>query len=376
MIYVLKIPQFKMPRLESNALKYGYSNARAKAMKGLLLKGGTLDEMIRVGTVEAMIELLHRTSYKNDLAAVPQTYSGSAMVESAASLNFARTIRKLIKITPKSDRSALQALLVRWDLMNLKTIMHAKKLKQSYESIQPHLLDVGGMDEEDFKRIMGADDTSLLREVRRTRLGEMMLATGTSQSQSKRQMRDKFVRALRSLDAFMQMESIVDGYIYLFIDDALSSCEGNEGTQIRKMLNLEIDAKNILIIERLKKHNASKDKVMSSLIKGGTMGELLLKKLIETKDLPGTYAIIKTKFPKLKLKDESKKMSLSELEIALEKSVAAQKTLAFHRAIMSIGVVMGFAFLKEEEISNLRKIAKGKEFNIPENEVREMLVAV
>jgi vacuolar-type H+-ATPase subunit C/Vma6 len=37
---------------------------------------------------------------------------------------------------------------------------------------------------------------------------------------------------------------------------------------------------------------------------------------------------------------------------------------------------VGFLLLKEEEINNLRKIAKGKEFRMSEEDVREMLVVV
>ena len=74
-------------KLESRAQRYGYSNARVKAMKGLLLKSSILDEMIRVGTVEAMVELLQRTGYKNDLAGTV-SYGGSSLIESGASKNF------------------------------------------------------------------------------------------------------------------------------------------------------------------------------------------------------------------------------------------------------------------------------------------------
>jgi V/A-type H+-transporting ATPase subunit C len=67
---------------------------------------------------------------------------------------------------------------------------------------------------------------------------------------------------------------------------------------------------------------------------------------------------------------------LTDLEIALEKSIAAQRLLAFHRSTLSVGVIIGFLLLKEEEMSNLRKIAKSKEFHVPEAEVRKMLVVV
>jgi V/A-type H+-transporting ATPase subunit C len=158
------------------------------------------------------------------------------------------------------------------------------------------------------------------------------------------------------------------------MDHALAEVGGSDVSQIRELLRREIDAKNVLIVERLKKHNTSKEKIIGSLIKGGTLGEPAIQKLIEAKDLHTVVNIIKPKFRQLELKAE--KLKLTDLEIALEKSIAAQRMLAFHTTVLSVGVIVGFLLLKEEEINNIRKIAKSKEFNIPESEVHEMLVVV
>ena len=65
---------------EIPSLKYGYSNARVKGMKGLLFKRDFLDELIKVGSVDSMIELLQRTHYKEELVALSVRYSGSELV--------------------------------------------------------------------------------------------------------------------------------------------------------------------------------------------------------------------------------------------------------------------------------------------------------
>ncbi|MFH0737031.1 MAG: V-type ATPase subunit [Candidatus Micrarchaeota archaeon] len=363
----------KLPRLESRALRYGYSNARVRAMKGLLLKSAALDEMIRVGTIEGMVELLQKTGYKNDLSEASAMYRGSTLIENAAARNFSRNVRKLLRLTPQGDRVAVQALLIRWDLMNLKTLMHAKRAKKTYEEVRPYLVEVGGLTDDDFKRIMKAESGVLMRELRRTELGQKMLSMGTGQLN--RQMKDAFTSALRSLDTFMQMETVIDAYTYMFMEHALAEVGGREIGSIRHTLKKEIDAKNIMIIERLKKHNVPRDKIMGSLIQGGTLGSALLLKVAEAKDLQAVITLVKPKFSALELRGEGKVL-LTDMEIALEKSLAAQKAVAFQQSMLSVGVMIGFLLLKEEETNNLRKIAKGKEFNIPEAEVRGMLVIV
>lgn len=359
-----------MLKLETRALKYGYSNARARAMKGLLLPQSFLEELIRVGTIDGMAELLQKTGYKNELAQASVSYSGSALIEAAAARNFAATVRKLIWLTPKSDQVALKALLIRWDLTNLKTLMHAKRLKKSYEDVKHYLFDVGGMDDEDFKRIMKADEGSIIKEIGRTEVGQKMLAIGTMEMT--KQSRESFANAMRNLDTFMQMETIIDAYIYMFMDRALAQVGGSDVTYIRNVIRKEIDAKNVMIIERLKRHNVPKERVLGSLLKGGTLDEQTITSIMEAKDIQGAVAVVKPKFHKLELKAE--KMSLTDLEIAFEKSIAAQKAVSFHRSVLSLGVIVGFLLLKEEETNNIRKIAKGKEFRMSEDEVRDMLV--
>jgi V/A-type H+-transporting ATPase subunit C len=348
----------KLPPLGGRAHKYGYSNARVKAMKGLILKPAILDEMIRVGNVEAMAELLQRTGYKSEIASASASYSGSMLIELAASRFFSKTARKLVRIAPASDREAINALLVRWDLMNIKTLLNARRLGKSYEDIRPFLFEVGGLDEDDFKRLLKAEN-SFHRELMKTGIGRKMGAVA-----------DEIGKGLRDDPS---LESAIDSLIYMFMDRTLEQVGGKETSDIRAILRHEADAKNAMIIERLKRHGIPADKIRKSLINGGTLKEQVLKRLIDAKDMNATVGALKGKFPTLEMKGEN---SLTELEVALEKSIAAQKAVAFRRSILSAGVMFGFLLLKEEEVNNLRKIAKGKEFRMPEADVRAMLVTI
>lgn len=356
--------------LSSRALKYGYSNARSKAMKGLLLKMSFLEELIKVRTIDAMVELLQRTHYKEDLIALSMHYSGSTLIELAAGRNFAKIVAKLKKFTPKDDDPAVRALLRKWDILNLKTLIDGKRLGRSYEEIRPFLLPIGDLSEDDFERIAKAGERTLFEEIKHTPLGEEMLSISTAGFS--RQMWEAFRNSLRNMNQFVQLETIIDGYTYLFMQKALHEVKGRDISVIGALLKREIDAKNILIIERLKKHGFSKEKIRNYLIQGGSLSESLLERLMESRDFNSTVTLVKSKFGRFELKEGQ--LTLADLEIALEKAGAAYKSLAFHRSILSIGAILGIILLKEEELHNLRKIAKAKEFKVPESEVREMLV--
>ncbi|MBN1169450.1 V-type ATPase subunit [Candidatus Micrarchaeota archaeon] len=347
----MQVPTIKisMPRIESRSIKYGYSSARARAMKGDLIKPALMDEMIGVSSVEAMAELLQKTGYRQDLAAASVDYGGSALIASASSRNFARTVKKLVTMAPKSDRKAIQALLIRWDLINIKTLLHAKKISRNYEEVKHMLYDVGGLDEEDFRKIMRGDEDETIREIKKA---------GITFSKAEG-------------DMFSHIEKTIDSHVYLQIDQALASVGGKEVSYVRDILRKEIDAKNIMIIERLKKHGMDSAKIKKHLIKGGTLSIYLIDRIIEAKDLAQVVSLTKHKFHSLELRHDGK---LTDMEIALERSVAALKKYGFNRDVLSLGVLIGFLLLKEEEINNLRKIAKAKEYKFAESDVRAMLV--
>lgn len=339
-------------------------------MRGLLIRDQELEEMLRVKSVAAMTELLRRTSYRQDLDSAGG-YSGSEAVEIAAARNFSRVAKKILSFTPKDDLPAVCALLKKWDLLNVKMIVHAKATGVKAERIMPYLFAAGSLGERDLEQLARADGGDLFAALKKTAIGKEMVSL--SSTAFSRHMREVFNNALKNMDSFLQVESILDAYTYLFMDQGLAMVGGREIAGIRRMLKKEIDAKNLMIIERLKARRFSGGEIGKYLIKGGTLGRRAIEKLSEAKERQQVLAIIRQKFRGIELGDD---YDLPQLEIALEKALAREKHGIFRRSMLSIGVIMGFLLIKEEEINNLRKIAKAKEAGIPEDEVRKMLVAV
>jgi len=218
---------------------------------------------------------------------------------------------------------------------------------------------------------MRADDRSLLRTIKRSALGRELFKSTSEQAEKR--MQDSIADILRGVDAFYNGENALDAYAFELMDRALCQVQGREIGFIRQSLRKEIDAKNVLIIERMKKHGADRKKVADILIKGGSLRDSTIRRLMEAKDLGALSSLLRRQFPKLKLKEGA---SLRDLEIALERGIARSREKAFHRNILSLGVIVSFLLLKEEEVNNLRKIAKGKEFGLSEAEVKETLVVI
>jgi len=356
---------------EIPSLKYGYSNARVKGMKGLLFKQDFLDELIKVGSVDSMIELLQRTHYKEELVALSVRYGGSELVELAVGANVRNVVRKIRKITPKSDLPIMDALLKRWDLLNLKMIVTARRAGYTFDAVKPYLISVGSLSEADLEHIASADEKNVFEVIKRTELGKELLSQ--SNAMFNREMWSAFRKALVDMNSFVQLQTMFDAYIHIFIDKNLSSPK-KPVQEIRRIFKKEVDVRNVAILWRLKARGVDKSKMRDYLIRGGSLPETTISAIIDAKDIQAIVPILRPKLPAFELSSEDP--TLVELEIALEKAIAAEKVRMFHRSILSIGTLLGFVLLKEEELNNLRKISKGKEFGIPESELKAMLVVV
>jgi V/A-type H+-transporting ATPase subunit C len=338
-------------------------------MKGMLLGAEQLDELIRSNSIESMVELLQKTSYKDQIGEAASLYRGSTMVEYAVTRNFAQITRKLIRIVPSTDRGAVEAMLLKWDLLNLKTIIHAKQSGKTYEQIKPYLIPVGGLSEQDFQRLMKIDIKDVFREFASTKLGRTMLsAHGYKHAQK---VRDAFKSSIRNLETFLKGEALMDSSMYALIEMKLNATGSSGAGIISQVLKQEINAKNILIIQRLKKHGFGRAKILENIIPGGNLSQERINQLIDAKDIGDVLMITKSIFPSVNVSDAT---TLEELEMSLEKAVAAIKASAFHRSAFSFGTAIGYLMLKAEEMNNIRKIAKAKEFGMDEQETRKLLI--
>lgn len=348
--------------------KYAFSNARVRAMKSLLLDDSTLYGLIPVTSVTAMVELLQKTTYREEFGASSSLFSGRSLLEYAISMNFAKTVSKLLRLTPATDRQLIAALLARFDLLNLKTIIHAKRLGKPYSQIRSNLFAVGGFSEDDLQRIYRSEEHSLMNEVSRTKFGSFI---SNSSSGARKDGVNVFRAALKSYVSFMEHESDLDAALYAMIDSSLSSY-GLQLAHIRNVLKKEIDVKNVLIVERLKKLGFDQTKVKKTLIRGGLLSDSFLMKLFDSRDQSTTLSLLKPYFGNV----ETTADGPISLEMALDRYIASEKLQAFSRSVFSAGVIAGFIFLKENEVSNLRKIAISKEFSLPTEKVKEMIVVV
>lgn len=365
-------------------LTYGYSNARVRAMRPTLLSKRQAEDLLKVNTCAAVVEYLSRTSYKNDFAGLPPRSTDEERVELAVSKNFARTAQKLLKITPAKSKQSLVAFLNRYDVHNIKTILLSKKLGKTKEETQVLLVPAGSISQKELTAILSAKSAdefySLLRG---TDFGSKFLTSASIRHIPKDQMKSLFQNPgsdSAKLDTFL---SALDFYYYEMASTIMASSEA-EAKTIVSLLRSEADAKNIMTILRLKRGMADKKTIMECMVGGGDLSRAALEKIAAAKEISEAVSLSNSFFISQTGRDEfaaaeqrfKQDGQLSHFEVVFEKSMARRSLHTLRRSIMSIGAIVGFLFLKEEEMSNIQKIVRGKSLGLTPEKISEMLILV
>lgn len=276
--------------------KYGFANARVKALKSFLLTRREIEEMLLLD-MQGVIGILERGAYKAELHKFSLSFKGEELIEKAVEENFRNVIAKLLKLSTFPEMQLLckkfmHELLYEKFTYSEKNILKRRKLKtakKNEESLAEHI--------EEDKRI---------------------------------------ARELVKLK-----------------DD-----------ELRKILIEEIKLRELIIIIRAKRKEISilnqKFQFFSDSDVQKPEDELVKR--------------FKMKYLTEAWEESLEKNSVVPLEIAAERHIAKLATKRLHMRVLSLSAIAGYLYLKAEEIRNIRKITRGKQFNIPQEQLKAMLV--
>ncbi len=329
--------------IESRALKYGYSNARISYMKASLLPFSFFIELVKAPGVASIIEMLQRSSYRGEFAPLATKYSGSKLIEVAAQKSLAKDIEKLIRICPKADLDALRSFLLRYDVLNIKTVLRSKSIGKSFDEIAENIFVTPNLSLSDLRQIY----TKGILSIKKTPISFIF------------EDNDILNASKKSVEEFYD---VLDTHSFNIVIQKLSKINGVN--KIIETLKREVDEKNIILIERMKSENRK-----GPLYIGGHMPDFIYSKLWKTTSIEETLSVIKSHF------NVSAEDILS-LEIELEKQIAKEKINSFYRSTLSFGALLGYLLIKEAEVENLKKIALGKEYGLSDEEIERTLVLV
>jgi len=346
----------------ARALKFGYANARAKAMKSLLLERPVLEQMIDAGSVREVIGILENTSYKQDLGEPSLKYSGADLIELALGRHFARNARKALGFTPKDAVGTIMSVLEKWDAHNVKTILLGKHLAHPDDEIVPLLVPAGDLTPDMLKRMREQRDVeSLVSFLARTEYGEPLV-----------QLLDDYKKT-RNVQPLL---NAIEMTFYSVLSQRISGTQPDEPA-ILELVKADIDAKNIMSALRGKRDRAPEEEVMRYFIDGGNISRREMKALAACSSVEEAVDKVKARYDLgVALERYKADGSLVHFESGLERRIVEKGMSTLRISILSPGAIVGYLYLKENEIGNIRKIVRGKEFGVPPEKLRESVIFV
>lgn len=354
--------------LQNRDTTYGYACTRVKARKALILQKQFFEDLLNQRTIDGMTTMLERTYYKDLLTRLSARYSGSELLEMVAEVHYKDVVNKVRGFSPEDAQPAVTLLMRKWDILNLRTIISSKRSGKTWEEIRPYLVSAGELTPEQLKKLAECEPEKLYTRIKSTPVGRELL------SQSARQMQgtgleQMFAKSLKDAQVLTQLKILLDASYYNYLQEGIVSSD-RDAPLIKSLVAKEIDLRNIINALRLKRNGVTDlAKAEPHLIRGGRASKALIESLLKAKPAEEA-ALIR---PLFRL-SEGEYPSLSALEAELERTLARERVRIFYRGPVSLSTIIGFLFIKEEEMNNLRKVARGKDYHLTPEEIRPMLV--
>jgi len=346
--------------LARRAIVYGYSNARIGAMRASLLRKNQIQDMIQASKIAGVVGLLNDTDYKDDLVNYSLRYSGADLIELALGRNLAGTCKKLIRLSPKRAKKIILTILERWDIHNIKTILSAKSAGYKKEEIEPFLVVAGSLTIDELRRML---DQSTVEEV-----------VGYLGNSEYGKILKELLPAYKTDCSITPLLSSLDVYYYSKLTKEIKPTCRDEST-ILSLIKTEIDMMNITLILRTAREGIKGEVVKKLIILGGSISNKELGKLMNSRDIKEIVTRLRPRYDLTQAYERyNEDKSLTHFEVELETAIAKKQVDISKKSILSTGTIVGFLHLKENEVNNIRKIVRAKEFNIPPEKVQEMVV--
>jgi V/A-type H+-transporting ATPase subunit C len=342
------LPKFGKP------VKYAYITGRVRAMKTKLIPHEMYQRMLGMDIPE-ITRYLEETQYKEEIDSMAKDHSGAELVEYATFANIAKTYRKLLEVSIDEPQFLILEYLRRWDIWNIKTILRGKFHGASEEEIMKYLVPAGELDMEFLEGL-----------AKKERIEEVIQAfDGTD-----------YYEALAQYDGKMlsSVENALDKLYYFRMERAVGGTLSVGGGLLLKYVRKEIDVKNLVTLFRMNKAGIEASVIQENLIPGGKLHEELSRMAGQSynefvrglEGYPFWSAISDV---------AAEGGSVSRIEARLRAYLVRYAWALSNYHPLSILPVLGYIVSKDTEVSNIRKIVRGKEAGLSAELIEEQVVA-
>lgn len=332
------------------------------------MRGDALERLMEAPDLQHLIQELMQTEYAPDLEEVLIGGRTSDMIDVALRRNVVRTFQKVLCFLNPEAHSIMTALLGRWDVFNVKTVLRGKHVGLPAEEVSMGLFPVGALTQVDL------DGLLLQSDVR----GVVDTATTWELPQAPA-MRAGHLEYLKT-NELADLELALDRY-YAEWSSARLWRRGPNYSIARRIVTMQIDILNLVMVFRAARASLDPQQTADYFLPGGRdISFDLYQRLTALADIDEIIDGLKGT-PYHKIADEAavrylETSSLAVFERAFEDHLTRKIIALGGTDPLGIGIPIAYLWSKQNEVTNLRIVVKGKDVGIPASSMRKEFILV
>ncbi|MFC7076669.1 V-type ATP synthase subunit C [Haloarcula halophila] len=342
---------------------YEYVIARVRSRGSVLFDDDDYRKLVRMGTSE-IARFMEETEYETEMNALGSRYSGVDLIEYALNRNLAKHFDDLLEWSEGALYDYIARYLRKFDVWNIKTVVRGLYSDAERTEVEDDLIRAGEFGDELLDQLLNATSIEEVVELLDgTIFGDSMAEAYTVYEET---------------DVLVPLENAADRAFYETLLSGLPSnpeIDSPTGLYV-EFLQTEVDFRNLRNALRLARSGADIE-AAEYYIEGG--------KLFDEQQI----AQLSTNFDQLVATVRESTYG-DDLDQALSALEDAENLIDFERALdvalqeyadrlsnrypLSVCPVLSYILAKENEVDNIRAIARGREAGLGPDEIEQELV--
>ena len=351
---------------------YAYTNARIRAMEGRLLSWGQYESLLDQGTLDALVKALKSSPYARTLEQVltaldPTQLSQTIIrIDEALRRDLAENLNTLRRFFSDRSHELLNALFLRWDVYNLKTVLRGKRAAAPVVEILATTFPVGILDDVAVAELARAPTMQAVANLLETWRLPLARPVRTG------------LNLLGEADALQPLEYELDRFAFAHTSRLAADGDDNDRA-VRDYLQFLVDKANLLTALHYLVERSALSPIEAGrhfLKAGGRFTRTHYEAVVGARNLRDGLARLAAT-PYGWLADaflDRETIPLPFVERKLDR-LAIRKAVGLSRPDpLGIGMVISYIEQKTNEVRNLRMILRGKALGMQNEQIAEWVL--
>lgn len=344
-----------------------YISARVRGMKSGLMPRSELGALLDKSDLGAMADVLLTSAYEVEMAEAMSTHQGSVAIEDALSRNLVNTFSRLRRLCMGRYSALADIFMTRWDLIAVKSLLRNRHHELDADTGAGSLLP-GPSIPVALMRELASQDT----------MDALLRALAAWNPSLRRGLLDKLGDYQENHDLRV-LEQALDERYFVGNVRALSNAHDGDSHFLKELLRMEIDRINLRLLFAPRGPEMSPEDVIALLLPRGTLSEQLSRNIASAPSPERAVALLEnTAYADLTegIAYYAQSGRFSILERQFETAFLRRLQRAVQQQPFGLPILMRYAWLKYNEVINLRMIAQALAVRLPRERVMQEIFYV